>query len=93
MAAKTPDNIYNDVNMGSVNLVRAVFSTTNLDDADTWTSGLTNVVDFWFQGKNNPTTQASTGINIAFVASTGVFTFYPGEDNTEGTLFILRRGN
>ncbi len=89
MAAKTPDAIYQD-NLGSVNLIRAVFSTTNVDDADTWTSGITGIVDHWFQQKNNPTTQASAGISVANAA--GVFTFYPGEDNCEGTLFILRRG-
>lgn len=90
MAAKTPDSI-NIHSMGDCKLLRATFSTTNLDDTDTWTSGLSGVVDYWFTGKNNPTTQASAGIHGAFVASTGVFTFYPGEDNWEGTLFIMQK--
>ena len=89
MAAKTPDSIKTE-NLGSVNLVRAVFSDTNLDDADTWTSSMTGILDFWAQGKNNPTTQASTGIHIS--EASGVFTVYPGEDNWTGTIFILRKG-
>jgi hypothetical protein len=89
MAAKTPDAIYQD-NLGSVNLIRATFGSTNIDDADTWTSGITGIVDYWFQPKNDPATQTHAGINIAL--SSGVFTFYPGADNCEGTLFILRRG-
>lgn len=89
MAAKTPDSIVRH-NVGELNLIRAVFSSTNLDDTDTWTSGITGIVDHWFAPKNNPTTQASAGIHVA--QASGVFTFYPGEDNCEGTLYVLIRG-
>ncbi len=89
MAAKTPDSIKSH-NMGSENLVRVIFSDTNIDDADTWTSGMTNIVDFWAMGKNNPSTQGSAGIHIS--EASGVFTFYPGEDNWTGTLFIMKKG-
>lgn len=89
MAAKTPDSIKGPHSMGDHKLIRATFSTTNLDDGDTWTTTIPGITDYWFTGKNNPTTQASTGIHASFVASTGVFTFWPGEDNWEGTLFIM----
>jgi hypothetical protein len=89
MAAKTPDKVYQD-KLGSLRLVRAVFSTTNLDDADTYASGIDAVVDYWFSPKIDPSTNSSAGINITH--SSGTFTFYPGVDNMEGTLFILVRG-
>lgn len=88
MAAKTPDSIKKE-SLGSVTLIRAIFSSTNLDDADTWASGMTNIIDQWANGTNNPSTQASTGIHVA--ESSGTFTFYPGEDNWTGTIFIIKK--
>lgn len=39
MAAKTPDSIRKE-NLGSVSLIIAEFTTTNIDDNDTWASGI-----------------------------------------------------
>ena len=90
MAAKTPDSIKQE-KLGTVRLLRAIFSTTNIDDGDTWTpTRIDGYVDHWFSGQSNPGTQASAGVHVAY--SSGVFTFYPGEDNTTGTLFVLVRG-
>lgn len=89
MASKTPDSIYRH-NVGELTLIRAVYSSTNVDDADTWDSGIDGIVDHWFSAQSNPTTQGSAGINVA--RSGQDFTFYPGEDNTTGTLYILVRG-
>lgn len=91
MAAKTPDNIYTE-SLGNLKLIRAVFSSTNIDDGDTWDSNIVGIVPngFWFGATNNPGTQASAGVHVA--ESSDTFTFYPGEDNATGTLFILVRG-
>jgi hypothetical protein len=88
MAAKSPDNIYEE-NLGSLKLIRAVYSTTNVDDADTWASGIVGIVDHWFSSQSNPGTQTSAGTNVA--QSSGTFTFYPASDNTTGTLFVLAK--
>lgn len=83
MAAKTPTTVY-QYNSGSQNKLVAAF--TDLDDADTWTSGLDGVQDWVFQRTDNPSTQTSAGVSVA--ESAGVFTFYPAEDNTAGKLII-----
>ncbi len=88
MAAKTPDSIMRE-NAGSVNVIRAVFSTTTLADTDTWTQTVPGYVSHEFAQTNNPTTQASAGVSVAY--SSGVFTFYPGEDAATGALRIIVR--
>jgi len=88
MAEKTPDSRRTS-NLGSVTLLELTYSATNLDDADTYTSGIEGIVNHWFSPTNNPGTQASAGIHVA--RSGKVFTFYPGEDNATGTLFVLAK--
>lgn len=89
MAAKTPDSIVEE-NLGSVKLVMAKFTSTNLDDADTWDSGITGILDFWIQCKTNPSTQGSAGCNVV-LSATDTFTFYPGEENYLATLFVIAK--
>ena len=87
MAAITPDTIRQH-SMGSVKLIEAVFSAGTADDGDTWASGLsTNVINFWAQDQDNPTTQGSVGVSVT--NSSGSFTFYPAEDNKPFTLFVM----
>ncbi len=88
MAAKTPDSrtIHS---LGSERLIRLVYSSTNLDDGDTYASGIEGIVDQWANGANNPATQASSGIHIS--ESAGTFTFYPGEDDWTGTIYVLAK--
>ena len=87
MAAKTPSTVKNE-SMGSSKLLIATF--TDLDDGDTWTSGIVGAKAQWFGRTDNPSTQASVGVAVA--ESAGVFTFYPAEDNAAGDLFIMVNG-
>ena len=89
MAAVTPATTYQGV-MGSFRLIIANFANTT-DDGDTWASGLSKTppVGFWTGHTENPTTQASVGVAVAY--SAGTFTFYPAEEDAAFTLFILVR--
>lgn len=89
MAAKTPDSVIRE-SLGSLTLHIATFSTNDIDDADTWTSGINGVLTAWCNGTDDPTTQASNGIDVGFTAA-GVFTFYAGESNRTGVLHVLSR--
>ncbi len=89
MAAKTPVSVIRE-NVGSLTLHIATFTTNDLDDGDTWTSGINGVLAAWCNGTDDPTTQASNGIDVGFTAA-GVFTFYPGEDNRTGILMVLSK--
>lgn len=83
MAAKTPDSVSQE-SLGSLRLVRAVFSSTNLDNTDTYTTNITGVIDAWFSPS---TTTGVTGCSV----SAGVITFACSADNQLGTLYILCR--
>lgn len=87
MAAKTPSTITR-FSSGDTTLLKCVF--TDIDDGDTWTSGLKNVVNYTCQDSDNPTTQANAG--VAASESAGVFTFYPAEDNKTAILNVYIRG-
>ncbi len=84
MAAITPATL-RKVGLGSDNLLVATFTTAS--DADTWTSGMTNIVTFWTQTNGNPATQTSAG--SAATNASGVFTFYPGENSLGLVLFVI----
>lgn len=84
MAAKTPSTI-KKYNLGNVTLIRAVF--TDMDDADTWASGMSGVIDQWFNRTDDPT-QGTEGVGVS--ESSGTFTFNCGEDDNTGTLFVLK---
>jgi len=89
MAARTPSNVFSG-SLGSFRLVIARFATLN--DGDTWASGLLKepVKAYWTQDRDNPTTQGAVGVAAAYVAATGVFTFYPAEDaKATVDLFVL----
>ena len=74
--------------LGSLTLMMYTF--TSVADGDTFASGLgTNVVNYWAQTQANTVTQASAGFNLT--NSSGIFTFYPGEDSLAATLFVLAR--
>lgn len=88
MAAKTPDTVTR-ANYGDVNVILAKFTTTTLADTDTWTQTIPGYMGHAFSQTNNPTTQASAGVSVAY--SSGVFTFYPGEDAATGALEIRVR--
>lgn len=83
MAAKTPDAVYRE-SLGTVNLVRCEFTSTNLDNTDTYTTGIAGIVGAWF----SPST--TTGV-VGVSNASGVLTFACSADNQVGTLFILCR--
>lgn len=88
MAAKTPSSIVRS-NAGSETRLTVTF--TDLDDGDTWASGLpNNVKSQFFTRTDDPSTQASVGVAVA--ESSGTFTFYPAEDNAAGILTVLING-
>jgi hypothetical protein len=85
MAAKTPSTVRRE-SAGSQTKIVATF--TDIDDTDTWASGLgTNVQDYYFVRKEDPATQANTGVAVAF--SAGTFTFHAEEDNSTGDLVVF----
>jgi hypothetical protein len=87
MAAKTPDSIIQE-NAGTFKMHIATFSTNDIDDADTWASAIPNVVGFWVNATDDPT-QTKEGIDVG--ESSGTFTFYTGEANRQGMLYVLSR--
>lgn len=87
MAAITPTSTVKVAALGPFRLTVAIFSTVSVND--TWTSGIKGVLAQW-ASLDTVTTQASAGINVVLTtASTGVFTFKPGEDAHAMQLFIL----
>ena len=87
MAEKTPDSVTNE-SMGSMRLVLATFSTNDVDDGDTWVSGIPNAQAYWFNRTDDPTQEAEI-VDVAF--SAGTFTFNAPEDNCEGILYVLTK--
>jgi len=86
MAGKQPTSIITE-NAGQFTYYKAAFS--DIDDGDTWGSSMTAVVGYWLTLTDDPTTQGSECGAVAYTQSTGVFTFYPGEDSRAGFLNIL----
>jgi hypothetical protein len=87
MAVKTPDSILQE-SMGSLKLLICDYSTTNIDDGDTYDPS-TNIVAAWFNASLDPT-QGGEGMNIAISGTE--LTFHAPEDDVTGKLFILTRG-
>lgn len=87
MAPKTPDSIIRE-NVGSLNLLICDFTTANIDDGDTYATGLPNIVAQWFNATKD-VTQGGEGMNIS--ESSGTLTFISPEDDVTGKLFILTR--
>ena len=87
MAAKTPDSIQQE-SLGSLKLIIATFSTNDIDDGDTWASGISGIVGYW-GNLTDDGTQAKEGIDISL--STSTFTFNVGEDNRTGLIYVLAK--
>lgn len=86
MAEKTPDSVER-LSMGSQTLLVATFSTNDIDDGDTWDTGLgTNAKYVWANGTDDPT-QTKEGIDCSL--SSGTITFSVGEDNRTGWVFVI----
>lgn len=88
MALKTPSSTKR-ASFGSKVVLKSAFS--DLDDGDAYTSGISGQIwGYTFQRTDNPSTQTSVGVAVA--ESSGVFTFYPAEDNAAGDLYIYIDG-
>lgn len=86
MAAITPTAVV-EASMGNFRLLIVSFSTVSVND--TWTSGVQGVIGQW-ANITTVTTQASAGVNtVLTTASTGLFTFKPGEDAHPMALYII----
>ena len=85
--AITPSTIKQE-SAGNLKLILATF--TDIDNGETWASGITEIVKYHATGTDDPTTQGNESIDVALSGST--FTFYTGEDNRTGTLFVYCNG-
>lgn len=73
----------------SISSGQGIFSTykfTTVVDGDTFT-GPASPKAFWVQGVGNPGTQAAAGVHAT--ESDGTYTFYPGTDSLNMTLFVV----
>ncbi len=84
MAKKTPSSVTR-FNWGSVNAFKVVFS--DIDNSDTYVSGLTGVLGQWANKTDEPGSQGNEGIAVSH--SSGTFTFYAGETNNAVELYVL----
>lgn len=91
MAARTPT--LKQFNVGSNRLIIATF--TDIDDNDTWESNITEIVAYWVNATDDPTAQGKEKIDASVSDATpdkpGIFTFYTGEDDRTGMVYVLSR--
>jgi len=73
--------------IGSLNLHTVTLTDGEVDDGETYVSGLSGIVGYWFNATDDPTTQTSGGVDVS--ESSGTFTFNCGEDDRNGTLYVL----
>jgi len=85
MAAVTPTST-KQISVGSTIGYIASFAATT-DDADTWASGIPNIVFVSATQADTAGTQAATGAGASFSGST--VTFHIGEDNSAVELLVL----
>lgn len=88
MAEKTPDS-RQVLSMGDHRLLRLIYTSTTLDDGDTYTSAIKGIVDQWFNQTDDPTAQAAAGMSVSEASK--VFTFRPGENGATGTLYVITK--
>ncbi len=84
MASKVPDSILK-VNAGSHTLLICTFVTNDIDDNDTWASGMKGVVGTWWGGIGDN----SFDVQVTSIDSDGLFTF-DSASNMTGRLYVLK---
>lgn len=87
MAEKTPDSV-RVINNGSTRTIIATFETANIDDDDTWVSGIKSALHWDFESSIDGPQDCTVD---AYTASTGTFTFASAADQT-GRLVVTSRG-
>ena len=91
MAAITPDSVVRE-SMGSLTLHIATFITNDIDDADTWASGIPGIVGTWSGTIDNPTSTTDTALNISVTNfATGAMTFFAGEVTRAAYVYVTSR--
>jgi hypothetical protein len=63
-----------------------IFKFTSVTDAQTF-AGPANPKAFWAQVTGDPSTNTSAGVNVT--ESSGTYTFYPGVNSLNITLFVV----
>lgn len=84
MASATQSGTIIRESFGSLQLHKIPF--TDIDNTNTYVSGISRIVGYWVQATDEPT-QTAEGIDVA--ESSGTFTFSTSEANREGTLYVL----
>ena len=84
MAEKTTASVQAE-NGGSLNLKIVKFS--DIDDADTWVSGMTGINAVWCNPTDDPTSASTVAVACSF--SGGTVTFNSAEESRAVTLFVL----
>ena len=84
MAPKTPDTITR-TSLGDFKLIIAAFSSTDIDDNDTWDTGMKSIVAHWTE----QTVDGPNDLTIDAV-SNGTVTFGSGA-NLTGYVFLIGR--
>ena len=91
MGAKTADTIQKH-NFGSMTLYVATFSTNDIDDGDTWASGIPYPIAYWGNLTDAASAQTNNQVNVTLsTASSGAFTFQTGESNRTGVIYVLTK--
>ena len=91
MGAKTADSL-EKYNFGSMTLYVGNFSTNDIDDGDTWASGIPYPIAYWGNLTDDPTAQTNNALNIGLTtAATGAFAFYSGESGRTGKIYVLSK--
>lgn len=88
MAAATVGTIVRH-SAGSNTLIRVAF--TNIDDTNTWDSGIYDAIGWWANG-TDAATQGKEAIDVQYTPRTGRFTFSVGENTRAGELIVLFKG-
>ena len=71
--------------VGDTTLHVIEFASNAVDDGETYVSGLSGIIGWWF----SPTDATSAQLGVDVSESSGTFTFHTGEDNRTGKLCII----
>ena len=78
------------------NLRLSIITFTDIDNADTYDSGIPSAVSYWANGTDTPTANretvaASYAMDVVGSPNAGRFTFSTSEDNRAVKLYVLSR--
>ena len=82
MAAKTPDSIKRH-SLGDLKLTVATFVTNDIDDNDSWASGIKSVIGHWWGGISD------NGYDVQVTSVTNGEFLFDAAANTQGKLYVI----